>query len=103
MKNKKDIDEIFQRRLLVWLWWPIGFLIYVGTVMLYESLVGDPPGWLFLVLNIFWPTVYFILSSNAAKFACPKCKQPALSMNVYSSMRKLKCRNCGHPFWVAED
>jgi phage FluMu protein Com len=97
MKNAV-LEQIRQRRKAFWIWPPLVVLVDFLIIELFKSLVGEPPQWLFNVLNIVMVIVGSILLLRLSEVRCPHCGKPALRAGMFfTSLDKLRCCHCDHP------
>jgi len=110
------MKEIRQSRNMVWVWCPFGLIINMTIIGIVDQVIGESPNWLFLLLNVLWCVVFYILlrrfSRMLSKLICPECGHQAmqpdssnpfsqnkyLSRNIFMSMKDIQCRVCGYQF-----
>jgi len=98
MHFSDSVKDIRKRRNIVLLWFPIGAIADIVIIELYKAIIGVPPHWLFILVNIGWVAVYFVLAMRISKILCPECKESALRSQPWISMKNLRCHRCGYRF-----
>ncbi|WP_347990147.1 hypothetical protein [Methylomonas sp. AM2-LC] len=97
MATANALEQIHQRRKAFWLWFPIALLIDALIIGLFQFTVGEPPKWIFTVLNVLMNSIGLVLLMRIGAVRCPKCKKPALRASlVFTSINNLRCYHCDY-------
>jgi len=67
MNASDSLKETKRRRRLIWLWFPVGAILFFLILYPYATLVGPVPNWLILFLNIVWWVAYIVLRIWASR------------------------------------
>src|SRR5690242_10017186 len=95
MNTSSSLEEVKYKRRMIWLWFPIGAVLFFLVLYPYTRFVGAAPIWLISSLNIAWAAIYVVLRIWSSRIECKRCGHVAVL--PYWPART-ECKKCGSPY-----